>query len=115
MLYYENGEYKLMPFVATYTQRGETNQQHVAKKEELELFEEMGHIEGLIFREAEYTPDLLTRLGDVKNYPQIDFATVSHYVIDNQTVDGTALAIKKQIEILEQSILESAMAQMGVY
>lgn len=115
MLYYENEEYKLMPFLATYTQNGEEIKWHVATKGELESFEEMGHIENLTFEEADYAQDLLLRLEEVKNYPQSEFSVVSKYVFENQTVEGTTLAIKKQSEILEQSILELAMAQMGVY
>lgn len=115
MLYYENEEYKLMPFLAMYTKNGEEIKWHVATKGELESFEEMGHIEGLAFAEADYAPDLVLRLEEVKNYPQSEFSIVSKYVFENQTVEGTTLAIKKQNEILERSILELAMAQMGVY
>lgn len=115
MLYYENEEYKLMPFFATYTKNGEEIKWHVATKEELESFEEMGHIENLSFTEADYAPDLVLRLEEVKNYPQSEFSVVSKYVLENQIVEGTTLAIKKQGETLERSILELAMAQMGVY
>ena len=115
MLYYENEEYKLMPFLATYTKNGKEIKWHVATKGELESFEEMGHIEDLSFEEADYAPDLVLRLEEVKNYPQSEFSVVSKYVLENQTVEGTTLAVKKQGEILERSILELAMAQMGVY
>ena len=115
MLYYENEEYKLMPFLATYTKNGEEIKWHVATKDELESFEEMGHIEDLTFEDADYAPDLVSRLEEVKNYPQSEFSVVSKYVFENQTVEGTTLAVKKQGEILERSILELAMTQMGVY
>lgn len=115
MLYYESGEYKLMKFLATYTKNGEEIKWHVATKGELESFEEMGHIENLTFEEADYAPEIISRLDEVKNYPQSEFSVVSKYVLENQTIEGTTLAIKKQKEILERSILELAMAQMGVY
>ena len=114
MLYYENDEYKLMPFLATYTHNGEEIKWHVATKGELESFEEMGHIENLSFTETDYAPDIVLRLEEVKHYPQSEFSVVSKYVFENQMVEGTTLAIKKQGEALERSILELAMAQMGV-
>ena len=115
MLYYENEEYKLMPFLATYTKNGEEIKWHVATKEELESFEEMGHVENLSFTEADYASDIVSHLEEVKHYPQSEFSIVSKYVFENQTVEGTTLAIKKQSEVLERGILELAMAQMGVY
>lgn len=99
MIYYEN-EYKLMPFVASYTQAKEQIEQHVPNKEELLAYEDMGHITDLAFKVAEYTDDQQQRLTEVKDYPQSEYQTVYDYVIDNKVKQGTTLAESKNKDLL---------------
>lgn len=117
MLYrdYEANEWKLMPLVAKYHQRGEDHEQHVIDESELRAHEEMGHITELVFEDAEYDAETLSRLDEVEGYPESEFATVEAYVLHNEVLEGTSLAIKKQLEILEQSTLELAMVQGGLF
>lgn len=99
MIYYEN-EYKLMPFVASYTQSNEQIEQHVPNKEELLAYEDMGHITDLSFKSAEYTNEQQQRLTEIKDYPQSEYQTVYDYVIDNKVKQGTTLAESKNKDML---------------
>ena len=115
MLYYENNEWQLMPYIAKYHQRGEDHEQHIIDESELRAHEEAGHITELTFEEAVYDSETVSRLSEVKDYVESEFATVEKYVLDNEVLEGTSLAIKKQLEILEQSTLELAMMQGGLF
>lgn len=115
MLYRTEDEWKLMPLVAKYHQHGESHEQHVASESELRAHEEMGHITELTFEEAIYDSETISRLDEVKGYPESEFATVEAYVLHNEVLEGTSLAIKKQLEVLEQSTLELAMMQGGLF
>lgn len=110
---YKEDEYKLMPHLATYEQHGETHEQYVVNKKELEAFEKMGHISKLAFEEVEYDADTLARLEEVKDYPENEFQTVAKYVEQGEIIEGTSLALKKQNELLEASIGELTMLIMG--
>jgi hypothetical protein len=113
MLYQENDEYKLMPLIAKYTQYGQAHEQHVANKEDMQAFEEMGHIAGLSFADAAYSPEVVARLAEVKHYPESEYTAVAKYVFDNEVADGTTLAVKKQNQMLEQSVLDLSMMLIG--
>lgn len=113
MLYRTEDEWKLMPLVATFLQHEQTQEMHVIDETELRAHEEMAHVDELEFKAAEYDQETLDRLEEVKGFPEDEFNTVDQYVIHNNVVEGTSLALKKQIEILESSILETAMMQMG--
>lgn len=113
MLYRENEEYKLIPYIATYTQNEQQHEQHVASKAEMEAFEKMGHISDLTFNDAVYDEDVEKRLDEVKDYPENEFNTVHEYVLNNNVLEGTSLSTKKQNDLLEQSILDLSMFMMG--
>lgn len=113
MLYFENDVYELMPYVASYTQHGQQHEQHVANKEDMQAFEEMGHITGLSFADATYSAEVLARLTEVKHYPESEYTAVVKYVFDNEVAEGTTLAAKKQNQMLEQSILDLSMMFAG--
>lgn len=108
MLYrdYEENEWKLMPLVATFLQHREEHEQHVIDEKELRGHEEMGHIDNLEFKEAEYSQEIINRLDEVKGYPTSEPETVNEYVFNNKIADGSNLALRKQNETLEASILE---------
>lgn len=112
MLYRSEDKFKLMPLLATYNQHGETHEQYAIKRKELQNFEEMGHITNLTFEEVVYEKDVLDRLSEVEDYPESEFQTVQRYVIDNEVVEGTSLVLKKQNEIIEESLLELSMMFM---
>lgn len=113
MLYQEHDEYKLMPYVASYTQHDQNYEQHVPNKEDMRAFEEMGHITDLTFADAAYSPEVVARLAEVKHYPESEYTAVAKYVFDNEAADGTTLAVKKQNQMLEQSILDLSMMLIG--
>lgn len=113
MLYRTEDEWKLMPLVAKYHQHGENHEQPVIDESELRAHEEMSHITELVFEESEYDEETISRLGEVKGYPESDFAIVESYVLHGEIQEGSSLALKKQMEILEKSILETAMMNMG--
>ena len=115
MLYrdYEENEWKLMPLVATFLQHEKEHEQHAISEIELRAFEEMGHIDELEFKEAEYDQEVLDRLSEVKDYPENEFQTVSEYVLENKVLKGTTLETKKQNELLEESLLELTTMFMG--
>jgi hypothetical protein len=115
MLYrdYEANEWKLMPLVATFLQHEKEHEQYAVNEEELRAYEEMGHIDELEFKEAEYNQGTLTRLEEVKNYPVSEMQTVGEYVLNNNVLEGTGLATQKQSEMLEVSILELTMMMGG--
>ena len=115
MLYrdYEANEWKLMPLVATFLQHEKEHEQYAVNEEELRAYEEMDHIDELEFKEAEYNQGTLTRLEEVKNCPVSEMQTVSEYVLNNNVLEGTSLALKKQNDLLEASILETTLMFMG--
>lgn len=115
MLYRENDQFKLMPFVATYTQHDEEHEQHVTEKADLEAFTELGHIQSLTFKEADYSAGQKERLEEVKEFPESELQAVAEYVLNDKVLPGTTLEAKKQKESLEQSILEIAMMQGGMF
>lgn len=98
MIYHDN-EYKLMPYVAKYTQHNEQHEQHISNKEELSAYEELGHITGLTFADAEYTAEQKQRLAEVKNYPHSEYQTVYDYVFENKIKQGTTLAESKNADM----------------
>lgn len=110
---YEANEWKLMPLVATFLQHERPHEMHVIDETELRAHEEMAHVDELEFKAAEYDRETLDRLEEVKEFPEDEFNTVDQYVMHNNVIEGTSLALKKQIEVLEQSTLELAMMQMG--
>lgn len=110
---YKEDEYKLMSYLATYEQHRETHEQYVVDKNELQAFEQMGHISMLSFEKVEYDTNTLSRLEQVKDYPEEDFQIVHDYVLENKVREGSPLDLKKQIETLEQAAMELAMAQLG--
>ena len=112
MIYYEN-EYKLMPFVASYTQANEQIEQHLPNKEELLAYEDMGHITGLTFQHAEYTNEQQQRLTEIKDYPQSEYQTVYDYVIDNKVKQETTLAESKNKDMLLIALAEMAETLTG--
>ncbi len=108
MLYrdYEENEWKLMPLMATFLQHEKEHEQYVISEEELRAFEEMAHIDNLEFKEAEYDQETISRLNEVEDYPESEFATVTEYVLNDNVLEGTTLETKKQNEDLEAGILE---------
>ena len=110
MLFYKNKEWQLMPLIAKYHQHGEDHEQPVIDESELRAHEKMGHITDLTFWGAEYEQDILSRLDEVKDYPEKDFQIVHDYVLENKVREGGPLDLKKKNESLERTILElSAM------
>ena len=102
MIIYEN-EFKLMPYIARFTQNGEQKEQMVADKSLLG-YEAMGHIANLSFEEAEYTQEQRSQLDEVADYPEIDFQAVSEYVLEGTLHEGSALANKKHAQELKETL-----------
>src|SRR5699024_1033904 len=102
-----------MPLVGTFLQHEKEHEQYAISETELRAFEEMGHIDDLVFKDAEYDQETLDRLNEVKDYPENEFQTVSEYVLNNNILKGTTLETKKQNELLEESLLELTTMFMG--
>lgn len=115
MLYrdYEAGEWKLMPLMATFLQHEKEHEQYVISEDDLKPYEEMAHIDNLEFEEVDYDQDIINRLDEVKDYPANESETVNEYVFNNKVVDGSNLALRKQKDLLESSILELTTLLMG--
>ena len=106
MLYYENNEWQLMPYIAKYKQYNQENKEHVADKADKQTHFQVGNITDLSFKDAEYEQDVLSRLEEVKDYPEEDFQIVHDYVLKNKVREGSLLDLKKKNESLERTILE---------
>ena len=102
MIIYENG-FKLMPYVARFTQNGEQKEQAVADKALLG-YETMGHIANLSFEEVEYTQEQRSRLDEVADYPEIDFQAVNEYVLEGTLHEGSALANMKHAQGIQATL-----------
>ena len=102
MIIYENG-FKLMPYIAHFTQNGEQKEQAVADKALLG-YEAMGHIANLSFEEAIYTSDQLARLEEVKGMPKTEYQAVSEYVLEGTLQEGSALANKKHTKGIQATL-----------
>lgn len=110
MLYKENGEYKLMSLLATYTQYDREQEQYVDSEQRLLPYEEMGHITNLSFQNVEHDSEILARLEEVKDYPESEWEIVNEYVLNNKVLPGTALEMKKKQEQTEALLKTTTMA-----
>lgn len=108
MLYrdYEANEWKLMPLKATFLQHEKEHEQYVIAEDDLRPYEKMAHIDNLEFEEVDYDQGVINRLDEVKDYPANESETVNEYVFNNKVVEGSNLALRKQNDLLEASILE---------
>jgi hypothetical protein len=113
MLYYENGEWQLMPYVAKYKQYNQEFEEHVTDKTDKQTHLQAGNITDLTFENAEYEQDVLNRLEEVKDYPEEDFQAVHDYVFENKVREGSPLDLKKKNESLELTVLELSMMLGG--
>ena len=109
----ENGNFALMAFVATYVQHGELFEQHIVNKEELEAFQELGHIQDLEFTDVTYDAGVVERLAEVSEYPDEQYQVIEAYVLRGEVSPGSALQTSKQQETLEQSILDLTLLVLG--
>lgn len=110
MLYRENGEYRLMSVLATYTHNNVEKEQYIENEQRLKPYEEMGHITNLSFQDVEHESDILARLEEVKDYPESEWETVNEYVLNNKVLPGTALEMKKKQEQTEALLQTTTMA-----
>ena len=113
MLYYENNEWQLMPYIAKYKQYNQEFEEYVADKTDKQTHLQVGNITDLSLKDADYEQDVLGRLEEVKEYPEEDFQTVHDYVIENRVREGSPLDLKKKNESLELTILELSMMLGG--
>ena len=102
MIIYET-EFKLMPYVARFTQNGEQKEQAVADKSLLG-YEAMNHIANLSFEEVVYPNDQLARLEEVKGMSKNEYQSVSEYVLEGTLQDGSALANKKHTQTMQEML-----------
>lgn len=108
MLYrdHETNEWKLMPSKATFLQHEKEHEQYVIAEDDLRPYEKMAHIDNLEFEEVDYDQDVINRLSEVNDYPESEAETVNEYVFNNNVVEGSNIALRKQNDLLEASILE---------
>ena len=113
MLFYKNKEWQLMPYIAKYKQHNQEFEEHVADKSDKQTHLQVGNITDLTFEHAEYEQDVLSRLEEVKGYPEEDSQIVHDYVIENRVREGSPLDLKKKNESLELTMLELSMMLGG--
>lgn len=113
MIYRENNEYKLAPLKAHYTKNGEAEENIAFDKTEWESRQELGHIADLTFEDLVYTPEQLSRLAEVKDYPETEFPFIEDYVLNGTAAEGSQLFAKKRMEALENAQLELANIVLG--
>lgn len=113
MLYYENNEWQLMAYVAKYKQHNQEIEEYVADKADKQTHLQVGNITDLTFEDVEYEEDTLSRLDEVKDYPEEDFQIVHDYVLENKVREGSPLDLKKKNESLERTILELSAMLIG--
>ena len=113
MLYYENSEWQLMSYIAKYRQHNQKIEEYVADKVDKQTHLQVGNITDLSFKDAEYEQDTLSRLEEVKGYPEEDFQVVHDYVIENKVQEDSLLDLKKKNESLERTILELSVMLIG--
>lgn len=103
-----------MPLKAVFTQHGEQHTAYVVEKEEMQAYESMGHIKDLSFEGVTYPADQLERLSEVKNMPENQYQAVEEYVLEEKIQQGSMIALAKERENLELSIIELSEMMMGV-
>lgn len=106
MIYREDNEFKLMPYEVSFTQSGEQQTNLATEKKTWQAYEELGHISGVTFTDKEYSPDQLSRLAEVKDFPESEFSLVEEYVVNGEVPEGSRLFDKKRIEALEAAQIE---------
>lgn len=104
MLYREDEQFKLMPFVATYIQHGQEHIGYVVDKSEMEAYEELGHIKNLSFKEADFTDAQKERLEEVKEYPESAFSEVVEYVVEGTVPRGSMIEKDKELQAIRETV-----------
>lgn len=108
MLYRNNNEYKLFTFKATFIEDGVQKTEYGYDKE---LFNKRAT--AVIFEDIHYTEAQRDRLNEVKEYPESEFYSVQEYVLNNKILPGTQLAQFKNMEVIENSIMELTIIVLG--
>lgn len=112
MLYRDEQGFKLMPYLAKYTQNDEKIEQLVISKDDLESFQEMGHISNLSFEESTYEADVLSRYETIKDYPATEEAAAIQYVATREIMANSKLETDMALKSMQTAVDSVIMANL---
>lgn len=112
MLYRDEQGFKLMPYLAKYTQNDEEIEQLVIGKDDLESFQEMGHISNLSFEESTYGADVLSRYETIKDYPATEEAAAIQYVATGAIMPNSKLETDTTLKTMQTAVDTVIMANL---
>lgn len=112
MLYRDEQGFKLMPYLAKYTQNDEEIEQLVIGKDDLESFQEMGHISNLSFEESTYGADVLSRYETIKDYPATEEAAAIQYVATGAIMPNSKLETDTALKTMQTVVDTVIMANL---
>lgn len=112
MLYRDEQGFKLAPYLAKYTQNGEEIEQLVSGKDDLESFQEMGHITNLSFEESTYGADVLSRYETIKDYPASEEAAAFQYVATGEIMANSKLETDMTLKSMQTAVDSVIMANL---
>lgn len=112
MIYRDEQGFKLMPYLAKYTQNNEEIEQLVIDKTDLEAFQEMGHISNLTFEESSYESDVLSRYETIKDYPASEEAAAIQYVATGDILANSKLETDMALKSMQTAVDSVIMANL---
>lgn len=112
MLYRNEQGFKLMPYLAKFTQNDEEIEQLVIGKDDLEIFQEMGHISNLSFEESTYEADVLSRYETIKDYPVSEEAAAIQYVATGSIMPNSKVETDMTLKIMQTAVDSVIMANL---
>lgn len=104
MLYRDDQGFKLAPYLAKFTQNGEEIEQLVIGKDDLESFQEIGHISNLSFEESIYAADVLSRYETIKDYPATEEAAAIQYVANGSIMPNSKVETDVALKSMQTAI-----------
>lgn len=112
MLYRDDQGFKLAPYLAKFTQNDEETEQLVVGKDDLESFQEMGHISNLSFEESTYGADVLSRYETIKDYPASEETAAIQYVTTGAIMPNSKLETDMTLKTMQTAVDSVIMANL---
>lgn len=112
MLYRDEQGFKLAPYLAKFTQNGEEVEQLVIGKDDLESFQEMGHISNLSFEKSTYAADVLSRYETIKDYPATEEAAAIQYVANGSIMPNSKVETDVALKSMQTAVDSVIMSNL---
>ena len=112
MLYRDDQGFKLAPYLAKFTQNGEEIEQLVIGKDDLEIFQEIGHISNLSFEESTYAADVLSRYETIKDYPATEEAAAIQYVATGSIMPNSKVETDVALKSMQTAVDSVIMSNL---